>query len=117
MIVDQYRPNYCSGFEDARLDVQTTDELLALDWIKSWTDTPGFHRFVQSGGERGNDGPRWQGRRWWTLMVELHGGAEWWVVAHVSEPPDLPVWDCHRAFELKAARQNGGQCRQSDEQK
>jgi hypothetical protein len=91
-------------YENGRGEVASTDELLALGRVNRWTSDAGFHRFVQSGPSRGNEGSRWEGRMWWNVLAEFYGGAEWYVVASVTESPGLPEWDSAEAFRLYDAR-------------
>jgi len=77
--VRQRTPGYISGVDWEETSVATLPELLALPWVERWRKQPGFVRFSLS--KRPTD---------YLLMAELTN--EFWVVAFLSEPLDLPAW-------------------------
>jgi len=89
MKVEQYRPNFFSGFKKSTSHFNTTKELLNIHWIKNFKENPNFHRFSISRDER--DVPQHK------LMAEYEKGLEWWVVAFIRDEDisainDLPDW-------------------------
>lgn len=62
-----------------RAAFETREQLLAIDFVRSWTEHLGFHQF--SIDER-------------LLIAEFRGGREWWVVGRLSAAVEyLPAWD------------------------
>lgn len=60
-------------------EYSTTQELLEIDWIKSYKEWKEFNNFCQSKDKR-------------SLMIENQDGTWWWVVAHVDKNSlDLPT--------------------------
>lgn len=56
-----------------------TNELLEIDWVKSYTEWPEFHNFCQHKDGR-------------SLMIENEDGTWWWVVAKVTKGSlNLPI--------------------------
>jgi len=99
--VCSYRPGYFSGFEDYEWDIKSLDELLALDWVKRFADSPDFAQFsYTTGGLRGPTGVSQ-----YTLMKETTDGG-WWVVAGIDESFGLPVWDVARCKARKKVGTN-----------
>lgn len=89
-------------------EVSSVEELLALPWVKHWEEDTDpwppneFYRWSYS-LDRGDFYPQ---PKYWHLMAELRGGAEWWVVAYVPVEMDrgkLPAWDSALAVKLRAA--------------
>lgn len=58
--------------------VNTTEELLNVDWVKSFKEWPEFNNFCRSKDDK-------------HLMIESEDGTWWWCVARVDEVLDLPV--------------------------
>lgn len=57
----------------------TTDDLLEIDWVKSYTEWEEFNNFCQSKDKK-------------HLMIENKDGTWWWVVAKVAKDSlDLPI--------------------------
>ena len=92
MKAEQYRPNFFSGFEQSKNDFNTTEELLNIEWVKSFKEDPNFHQFSITRDESGIlDKPQH------TLMAEYENGFKWWVVAFIRDKDisgikDLPEW-------------------------
>lgn len=85
----QHIPGAVSGVEPACADVETAEELLALEWVAQWTEPLGgdaFYRFSFS--VVSSDAAA-------LLLVEYDEGRRWWVVAHLTgdAPSGLPVWN------------------------
>ena len=57
----------------------TTEELLAIPFVKSWSEEKGFSHFALSAD---------------CLMAILDGGKGWWVIGRLTDPSmvDLPKW-------------------------
>ena len=89
MKVRQHIPNFFSGFEPQEAEVDSLEELQALEFIQRWTIEPSFYRFSI---ER-NYHPETQTH---LLMAEMDQGKKWWVVAYLSGAADrlehLPEW-------------------------
>ena len=45
MIIYQYRPAYFSGFKNEVAEVDSFKELMEIEWIKSWSESRGFHKY------------------------------------------------------------------------
>jgi len=85
----QYRPAFFEGFEDEEGYVRTVDELLAMPFIKRWSDgeaSPGFTRFSVS-WPYSTDYPDYH-----HLMAEINDNQQWWVVALLKGPHDHPIF-------------------------
>lgn len=77
----QGSPYFVEGSPPNECDVATTAELIALPWVKTWEEIPGFVRFSIDRQEPGRT----------FLMAEMK--ESWWVVAFLSIGPlDLPDW-------------------------
>lgn len=89
--VRQYRPAFFEGFENWEGEVETLEELLAIDFIKHWASGPEFSRFSLSH-------PGFFESELYNLMAEIRDNEEWWVVALLKIPPgdsilkELPEW-------------------------
>lgn len=65
--------------EPEECEYDTTEELLEVEWVKSYTECDEFNNFCQSKDGR-------------ILMIENKDGTWWWVVAHVTKNSlNLPV--------------------------
>ncbi len=87
MILRKHIPSMCDGVKEEQWQVESTDELLELDWVKSWhKDFDGlpFSQFSQS-----KDGDEY------LLMAEWRKGAvrKWWVLGYLSEDAGLPEFN------------------------
>jgi len=81
----QHIPTFCEGFDPKHADIETVEDLGKVEWIRSWSESPGFHRYSWSSITPGGRGH---------LMAELHGGNEFYVIAFAGEPiPGLPEWE------------------------
>ena len=77
MKIRQHIPNFCSGVEPQEIEFNNLAELMAISWVKCWTDDKEFHRFSISNGHH--------------LMAETHTGEKWWVVGYLTDYQlDLP---------------------------
>lgn len=47
MKITRYFPNFCSGFDDPAIEAEFKDaeSLLAIDWVKRWSNDPNFLRY------------------------------------------------------------------------
>ena len=80
--IKQHIPNFIDGVDPKNATLQSVADLDIIDWIRSWKESAGFHRFSQSAD---------YGR--YLLMAEYSGGAEWWVVGYLDQNiPGLPEW-------------------------
>ncbi len=82
--IKRYYPNFCEGFPDEEATFGGVGELLAVDFVKSWSQHEGFHRYSQYA---------YAGQT--KLLAEFDGGARWHVVGMLDAPlPDgeLPHW-------------------------
>lgn len=61
-------------------EVNTLEEVLALDYIKRWSDKPNFYMWAKDDN---------------TLMALLDGGKVWWVIGYADFKLDLPEWKDH----------------------
>lgn len=86
--VRQYRPTFFEGFDDWEGEVENAEELLALPFVKRWSDgeaNPHFTRFSLS--YNCPVPPLFQ----YNLMAEIDHNKEWWVVAVLSIPEGHPI--------------------------
>ena len=88
MKVRQHIPNFMD-VPRVEVSVETVSEMLGTEFIRGWSVRDDFHRFSVIP-------PSLPQQPQWTLMAELHEGAQWWVVAHFDPPEgmviDLPEW-------------------------
>lgn len=90
----QHLPNFITGFGPETATVALWAEAQELPWIKRWSEAEDFHRFSVSREKEprrlGNTGKPLTDR----LMVEMRGGASWFVIAYVEsgELAELPDW-------------------------
>lgn len=83
MRIERYRPAFVTGFEDEYAEVQTFDELMDVEWIKSWSENKDFYRYSICIDKTYNKNKQRTPSH--NLMCELKNGAEWWVVAIIRE--------------------------------
>jgi len=76
----KHRPNFVdSSTEIESCEVESTEQLLDVDWLKKYAEWDEYHNFCQS-----KDGK--------LLMIENEDGSWWWVAAHLTAgKTDLPV--------------------------
>ena len=82
-VAHQYRPAFFSGFPDLEdIPFDTLDELMAIEWVKGWTEGERLKRFSLSRDQPG----------YHHLMAEMTNG-KFWVVAIIdNDVPELPTW-------------------------
>lgn len=80
-------PDYSDGVDEQTAEVETLDQLLAIEWIHSWTQDPDFDHWAQRqlGGATRH-----------VLLMAIMKKAHW-VVGYVripseEKPLDLPLW-------------------------
>ena len=79
MKIRQHISNFCSGIEPREIEFNSLAELMAISWVKYWTDDENFFRFSISNEHH--------------LMAETHAGEKWWVVGYLTNYQlDLPKW-------------------------
>lgn len=86
MIFRTHIANFCSGIDPKEYEVNTTDELLALNTVKDWKHhiiggpIP-FYQYSQS--KHGSE---------YLLIAEYKKEEKhiWWVIGYLSEKPKLP---------------------------
>lgn len=102
--IRQHIPNFCSGLESQEIEFNSLTELMAIPWVKHWTDDEDFHRFSISNEHH--------------LMAETHSGRRWRVVGYLTDYQlDLPKWTARtteaptspRPTEVKDDRMRCGQ--------
>ena len=77
--IRQHIPNFCSGLESQEIEFNNLAELMAIPWVKHWTDDEDFYRFSISNEHH--------------LMAETDTGKKWWVVGYLTGYQlDLPKW-------------------------
>ncbi len=77
----QYRPTFYSGFTNKEVEFDTVEELLNIDFVKSWSEDKGFCRYSLSGDH---------------LMAEFNNGKNWWVVCFIRCTLDLPQFKAQK---------------------
>ena len=103
--IRQHIPNFCSGLDSQEIEFNNLAELMAIPWVKQWTDDKNFFRFSISDEHR--------------LMAETHSGRKWWVIGFLTDCQlNLPEWVKHettttapvpRPTEIKDDRARMGQ--------
>lgn len=101
LIAKKHIPGWASDARDPpppSVAVRTVDDLLEVEWIKSWREHPKFFRYAIS----------WHRelpmRTPPLLLVELDEGREWWVLAYLNDSPllaALPEWRAPSSAEAK----------------
>ena len=88
--IKQHRPSYVTGFENEVKEFSSLEELLNIEFVKSFTFQPNgelnldFHQFSIS-KELGT----------YLLMAEYNKGSNWWVVGYIDDneiTKKLPIW-------------------------
>lgn len=79
MKIIQHFPSYCDGFEPEQAEFNSTEELLNIEWVKSFSEHKDFYRYSVSDGNH--------------LMAEYEQGYKWWVIGRLSPTTDLPKWE------------------------
>ncbi len=90
MKVRQHIPaSWDSALREAVAEVNSMEELLALEFVQRWTTDPSFYRFSASIETYTDNNCH-------LLMAEMDEGKKWWVVAYLTGPTDLiehlPKW-------------------------
>lgn len=89
MKVCQHIPNFFSGFPREVAEIDSLEDLQALEFVRRFTSAPEFHRLSL----HRNYDPESQTH---LLMSELDEGKRWYVVAYLSGDPSvlgqLPEW-------------------------
>ena len=97
-------PSFVDGFERFSFDFATTEELLANDWIKSWSEPFKPQKLttltVATGEWTESETKNTSGDfcRYSILdnclMAEFDDGFHWWVLGYIEKPElvDLPKW-------------------------
>ena len=80
--IRQYRPAYFTGFENATVEFDGVEALLAISFVTSFVNES-FHQFSIDTTNGDNI----------ALMAEYDDGNKWWVVGFLDSPVDLPRWD------------------------
>ncbi len=102
MKAEQHHPSFFSGFEQEQNHFDNSEQLLNIEWIKSFAKHDNFYRFSISRDKcKTSDMPHH------TLMAEYKNGFEWWVVAFIrnediSGIDDLPEWKAKYKNEASA---------------
>lgn len=104
MKIRKHIPNFCSGLESQEVEFNSLTELMAIPWVKQWTDDENFFRFSISNEHH--------------LMAEMDAGKKWWVIGYLTDYQlDLPKWTARtteaptppRPTEIKDDRMRCGQ--------
>jgi chloramphenicol O-acetyltransferase len=76
-IIKQYRPAYFSGYENKTNSFNSLDELLNIDWVKSFSEYKDFFRFsIEIADEREKNH---------TLLGEYKNGQSWYVIGFIPK--------------------------------
>jgi hypothetical protein len=80
-------PGYCDfEYDKSKIEFNTLEELINIDFVKHWMNLKDFYRFSIS-PERD------------LLMAELNNGAEWWVIGYLENANiHLPIWNSVEAY-------------------
>jgi hypothetical protein len=93
--INRYRPTFFEGFEPQTSEFNSIEELLAIDWINSFTEKAygSTHEFYQFSVSR-SAYPKYDNSI--SLIAEYDKGDYWLVVGNFSGDNDiisqLPVW-------------------------
>jgi hypothetical protein len=71
----KFIPNFFIGFEIEEDEFNNTEELVAIEWVKEYTNFDDFYRFSIDRDKHGNPHD---------FMVEFKNGSEWWAVAKIE---------------------------------
>ena len=101
MKAEKYTPTYFSGDEQKQDFFNNSEQLLNIEWIKSFKEHDNFHRFSLIRDK--SDSPKH------TLMAEYDKGFSWWVVAYIKDKDisgidDLPEWEAKYKKSEKAKK-------------
>jgi hypothetical protein len=85
--ITQHRPAYFEGFDTEVVKFQTTEELLAIPFVKNFKEVYD-NRFFQYSIDPGGNFSRS------LLICEVDSGKQWWVVGYLetTDGIDLPKW-------------------------
>lgn len=87
--IKQYRPGYFTGYENKVENFNSLNELLAIDFVDNFKNTPELSSFHQFSISEPSDDTM-------ILMAEYEEGKIWWVVGYLSDAKeivkDLPAW-------------------------
>ena len=86
--VRQYFPAFYSGFEEKESKFNSIEDLLKIDWIKKWSETPNFYRYSISRLD-------YREQFIYALMAEYEGGCHWFVIGYIDKYDlikELPNW-------------------------
>jgi hypothetical protein len=90
MKVRQHIPTFFSGYRQDEAEVNSLEDLRALEFIQRWTTLPEFYRFSV---HRNYDAPEMPCD---LFMAEFNQGKKWYVVAYLTGETDLvqqlPEW-------------------------
>ena len=77
--IKQYIPNYVDGIDPETVKFFSTEELLKIPFVESWSKYPEFFQYSLSEN---------------LLMAEFKDGKEWWVVGYIYGDIiiNLPKW-------------------------
>lgn len=98
MKIRQHIPSFVTGADSKEIEFKTVEELLDIDWIKSWaepTDENG-RKFYRWSIDHCNVSNSYDIRN--TLMIEKDEGTWWWVVGYLDNDATaylktkLPEW-------------------------
>lgn len=79
MIIRQHIPTSVDFDGGLTATVDRVEDLVRVDWIRSWSELPGFWGYAADRAGR-------------LLVAEFDAGNRWWVVGYMSEwLPGLPV--------------------------
>lgn len=81
MKIKKHYPAFCD-FKPEEAEYEDIESLLKVPFVASWTEVPSFHQFSVSGN---------------TLMAELKGGREWWVVGEMENTIGIRKWMPYKA--------------------
>jgi hypothetical protein len=85
--IEQYRPNYVSGYENNKNTFKSIQELLNIDWVSNFKSDK-FYQFSMCHKSFHGDQN--------TLIAEYNNGEEWYVVGFINETDlinELPIFD------------------------
>ena len=79
--IKKYRPGYFSGFKSEVIEFSSLNEMLAIDWVRDFSNDKNFYRFSISNTLDENYK--------YNLVAEYESGYAWWVVGCVDSDIDI----------------------------
>ncbi len=90
IIVKQYRPAFCDGYDNEQCEVETATEITGIPFVKSWSTDKMFHRFSVTTGIGQT-----------CLVCEFDEGYKWYVVCIIEGATEEDLLTFYPKFKTK----------------